>query len=88
MKISKSKRLERLASHLAFCHKAAEAGRYEDLSNCLVLVLLPLLSQVMDDFEDLEADFLTLKAQIDQANADVEGFFELFGRNRQNQSQP
>jgi hypothetical protein len=77
MKITPSKRLPRLAEHLAFCHTAAEQGRYEELSECLVLVLGPILSLVNEDFESLEADFLALKAQIDQANADVEYFFTM-----------
>ena len=80
MKISKSKRLERLADHLAFCHKAAERSQYEELGNCIVLVLGPLLSQVVDDFEELEAEFLGIKAQVDQANADVEEFFALLDK--------
>lgn len=77
MKITPSKRLPRLAEHLTFCHTAAEQGRYEELSECLVLVLGPILSLINEDFEPLEADFLALKAQIDQANADVEHFFTM-----------
>ena len=76
MKISKSKRLERLAQHLAQCHKAAENGHFEVLAHCLVNELGPILSCVNEDFEELEADFQTIKAQIDQANADVGEFFE------------
>ena len=75
MKITPSKRLPRLAEHLAYCHAAAEQGRYDELSECLVLVLEPILSLINEDFEFLEADFLVLKAQIDQANVDVEHFF-------------
>lgn len=77
MKITPSKRLPRLAEHLAYCHAAVEQGRYEELSECLVLVLGPILSLINEDFESLEADFLALKAQIDQANADVEHFFTM-----------
>lgn len=75
MKITPSKKLPRLAEHLAYCHSAAEQGRYDELSECLVVALGPILSLINEDFESLEADFLALKAQIDQANADVEHFF-------------
>lgn len=42
-----------------------------------MLVLGPILSLINEDFESLEGDFLALKAQIDQANADVEHFFTM-----------
>ena len=76
MKISKSKRLERLAQHLTQCHKAAENGHLEVLAYYLVNELGPILSYVTEDFEQLEAGFQTIKAQVDQASADVDEFFE------------
>lgn len=48
-----------------------------EVSECLVLVPGPILSLVNEDFESLEADFSALKAQIEQANADVEHFFTM-----------
>jgi hypothetical protein len=80
MKISKSKRLERLAQHLVQCHKAAENGHFDVLAHCLVNELGPMLSYVTEDFEQLEADFQTIKAQVDQANADVDEFFALLDK--------
>ena len=76
MKISKSKRLERLAQHLVQCHKAAEKEHLDVLAHCLVNELGPILSYVNEDFEQLEAEFQGIKAQIDQANADVGEFFD------------
>ena len=64
MKISKSKRLERLAQHLVQCHKAAEKEHFEVLAHCLVNELGPILSYVNEDFEQLEAEFQSIKVLI------------------------
>lgn len=82
MKISKSKRLERLAQHLAQCHKAAEKEHLDVLAHYLVNELGPILSYVNEDFEQLEAEFQNIKAQVDQANADIEEFFALLDKRR------
>jgi hypothetical protein len=82
MKISKSKRLERLAQHLGHCHKAAENGHLDVLAHCVVNELGPILSYVNEDFEQLEADFQGIKAQVDQANADIGEFFDLLDKRR------
>ena len=80
MKISKSKRLERLADHLAYCHAAAEKGRYDALAHCLLTELAPVLSLVSDDFDQLEDEFQGIKAQVEQAGADVDEFFALLDK--------
>lgn len=82
MKISKSKRLDRLAEHLACCHTAAEKGHHDVLADCLVTELGPVLSYVTEDFENLKEDFQALEAQIEQANADVEHWFALLDKPR------
>lgn len=43
-----------------------------------MVALGPILSLINEDFESLEADFLALKAQIDQANADAGLFFTMY----------
>lgn len=43
-----------------------------------MVALGPILSLINEDFESLETDFLALKAQIDQANADTEMFFTMY----------
>jgi hypothetical protein len=40
----------------------------------------PILSYVNEDFEQLEAEFQSIKAQVDQANADVGEFFTLLDK--------
>lgn len=42
----------------------------------------PVLAYVNEDFEQLEAEFQSIKAQIDQTNADIDGFFALLDKRR------